>query len=69
MAWIPCVRRAEEGSEFCRRHGDAIFGAMLGVLVRTEPGKEVEHFCGDKAPCPLARAGRRKVWGSHKRSR
>jgi hypothetical protein len=32
-AWVPCVRKAERGSEFCRRHGDAIFGAMLGAVI------------------------------------
>jgi hypothetical protein len=31
-AWIPCIRCAEAGSAFCRAHGDAIFGAMLGRL-------------------------------------
>jgi hypothetical protein len=33
MAWIPCVRKAEKGSLFCRKHGDAIFGVMLGAVV------------------------------------
>jgi hypothetical protein len=32
-AWIPCVRRAESQTGFCRRHGDAIFGVMLGAIV------------------------------------
>ena len=30
------MRKAEEGSPFCRRHGDAVFGAMLGRLVHGE---------------------------------
>ena len=58
MAWIPCVRKAEEGSAYCRRHGDAIYGAMLGALVNGHPRVEVEHFCGEKAPCPWEKAGR-----------
>lgn len=60
MAWIPCVRKAEEGSAFCRRHGDAIFGAMLGALVHAEPVNEMEHLCGENSECPMARARRRK---------
>lgn len=40
--WIPCVRKAEEGSAFCRRHGDAVFGAVLGMKEADEV-KEVEE--------------------------
>jgi len=40
-AWVPCVRKAEEGTPFCQRHGDAVFGAMLGALVYREPVNEV----------------------------
>jgi len=58
-AWIPCARRAEAGSAFCRKHGDAIFGVMLGALVHQQPVAEVEHMCGDGQPCPLAQAQRR----------
>ena len=32
-AWVPCVREAAEGSKFCGRHGVAITGAMLGMLM------------------------------------
>jgi len=39
-AWIPCVRKAERGSGFCRHHGDAIFGAMLGAIVYEKPVDE-----------------------------
>ena len=60
MAWIPCVRKAEEGSAFCRRHGDAFFGAMLGALVYAEPVWEMEHLCGEMRPCPMREAKRRK---------
>jgi len=45
-AWIPCVRNAEEGSAFCRKHGDAVFGAMLGMLVYGEVVKEGMGLCG-----------------------
>jgi len=41
-AWIPCVRKVEEGTGFCRRHGDAIFGVMLGAIVYEEPVAEDE---------------------------
>ena len=58
-AWIPCVRKAEEGSAFCRRHGDAILGAMLGALVYAEAVDEVEHLCGEARPCEMAVARRR----------
>jgi hypothetical protein len=58
-AWIPCVRKAERGSGFCRHHGDAIFGAMLGVLVYSGPVEEIEHPCKEEPPCPLRRAGRK----------
>jgi hypothetical protein len=44
-AWIPCVRKAEEGTGFCRRHGDAIFGVMLGAIVYEKPVEEGEEFC------------------------
>jgi hypothetical protein len=50
-AWIPCVRNAEEGSRFCRRHTDAILGVMLGALVHEEPVNELAHLCSKKAPC------------------
>jgi hypothetical protein len=59
------VRRAEEGSAFCKKHGDAIFGEMLGALVYMEAVNEVEHLCGEGRPCEMARA-RRKVIGVDK---
>jgi hypothetical protein len=59
------VRKAEEGSAFCKKHGDAIFGAMLGALVYMEPVDEVEHLCGEGRPCEMAGA-RRKVIGANK---
>ena len=33
------MRKAEEGSAFCRKHGDALLGAMLGLLVHGENAK------------------------------
>ncbi|MGB7434701.1 MAG: hypothetical protein WBR26_03305 [Candidatus Acidiferrum sp.] len=45
--WIPCARRAEEGALYCRKHGDAVFGAMLGALVYQEPVKTVERLGED----------------------
>jgi len=44
-AWIPCARKAEAGTGFCRRHGDAIFGVMLGAIVYEEPVEEGEEDC------------------------
>lgn len=32
-AWLPCLRSAEAGEKFCRRHGDAITGAVFGALM------------------------------------
>ena len=32
-AWLPCLRAAEVGEKFCRRHGDAITGAVFGALM------------------------------------
>ncbi len=59
-AWIPCVRKAEAESGFCRRHGDAIFGALLGALVHSVPMEEIEHSREEKTPCSLRRTRRRK---------
>lgn len=58
-AWIPCARKAEAGSVFCRKHGEGIFGAMLGALVHSEAVNEVEHLCGEERPCAMARAQQR----------
>ena len=55
-AWLPCARKAEAGSVFCKRHVDAIFGAMLGALMYGEPVNEVEHLCGEDQRCDLAEA-------------
>lgn len=58
-AWLPCVRKAQLGSRFCRRHGDAVLGAMLGALAYAEPQNVMEHLCGEQRPCAVARAARR----------
>jgi hypothetical protein len=52
-AWIPCVRKAEPGSRFCRRHDEAITGALLGALVHEEPGDEVAVLREDVEFPPL----------------
>jgi hypothetical protein len=67
MAWIPCVRRAKEGSRFCRRHGEAIFGAMLGALVYEEGVEEMVHLCNEKEPCGTTVGTRKKGWDNQKR--
>jgi len=44
------MREVELGTPFCRRHGDAVFGAMLGALVYTElarqPGSDRPGIAG-----------------------
>lgn len=55
-AWLPCARKAEAGSLFCKRHGEAIFGAMLGALMYGKAVNEIEHLCGENEPCQLAEA-------------
>jgi hypothetical protein len=32
-AWIRCMRGAERGTHFCRKHGEAVNGAVLGMCV------------------------------------
>jgi hypothetical protein len=49
-AWVPCVRRAEEGSRFCSRHARAIEGAVLGALMHAEAKDEVVTLYEDLAP-------------------
>jgi hypothetical protein len=58
-AWIPCVRRAEAGSLFCVRHGDAIVGAVLGLFVTAEAVDEVELVCGSGQRKTTQRRGAR----------
>ena len=47
MAWVPCVRMAEEaeGSRFCARHARAIEGAVLGALMHAKAGNGVAGVC------------------------
>jgi len=59
-AWLPCMRKSQPGSAFCKKHGDAIFGAMLGALTFGPPIKEIEHLCEEQRPCQIALAQRRK---------
>jgi hypothetical protein len=49
-AWIPCARKAEEGTGFCRRHGDAIFGVMLGAIVYEAAVDEAVEVEAEKCP-------------------
>ena len=49
-AWIPCVRKAEAGTGFCRRHGDAIFGVMLGAIVYEKAVDEAVVVEAEKWP-------------------
>ena len=58
-AWIPCAQKAEAGSGYCRRHGDALFGAMLGAIVYEQAVDEVVQVEAEKWP-RLERGRRRK---------
>jgi hypothetical protein len=49
-AWIPCVQKAEAESRYCRRHGDAIFGAMLGAIVYEKAVDEAVEVEAEKWP-------------------
>jgi hypothetical protein len=44
------VRRAETGSGYCQRHGDAIFGAMLGAIMYEKAVDEEVHVEAEKWP-------------------
>ncbi len=58
-AWIPCVQKAEAGSEYCRQHGDAIFGAMLGAIVYEKAVDEAVHVEAEKWPRRTEKTTRR----------
>jgi hypothetical protein len=58
-AWLPCVRAAENGSSFCRRHGNAIFGVVLGALVYAEPVDEAVKFPEEPVPVWMRRVERK----------
>ena len=53
-AWIPCGRYAVKNSAFCKRHADAMHGAVLGLWVKgffepAEPGeKQSDKSVGKK---------------------
>ena len=64
-AWIPCAQGAEAGSNFCRRHGDAIFGAMLGAIVYEKAVDEAVTPCEDRAAANCT--GAKKFKGCHGR--
>jgi len=36
-AWVPCSGRSQCGSLYCRRHEDAVNGAVLGLWVHGFP--------------------------------
>ena len=39
-AWIPCMRRAEAGGRYCRRHGDAAVGIVLGSILHADDARK-----------------------------
>ena len=52
-AWIPCGRYAVKHSAFCKRHADAMHGAVLGLWVKrffepAEPGEKQSHGAAGK---------------------
>ena len=71
-AWIPCGRNALKHSPFCKRHADAMHGAVLGLWVKGffEPVEQCERRSQaaaskngtskeekEKTPCPAGHAG------------
>ena len=60
MAWVPCVRMAEEGSRFCARHARAVEGAVLGALMHAEAKDEAVTLYEDLRPWNRRRGRRRK---------
>lgn len=61
-AWVPCARRAEEGSRFCGRHARAIEGAVLGALMHAEARDEAVTLYEEK-PLRNARKVKKKKRG------
>ena len=59
MAWVPCVRMAEDGSRFCVRHARAIEGAVLGALMHAEARDEAVTLYEEKPPRNPLRGKRR----------
>ncbi len=56
-AWIPCGRYAVKHSAFCKRHADAMHGAVLGLWVKhffapAEPSETRPHGAADKKERP-----------------
>jgi len=63
-AWVPCVREAAEGSNYCGRHGAAITGAMLGMLTRLEEdGDKRKGRGGSEQELPQSPRGPRRGRG------
>jgi len=36
-AWVRCRRPPVPGQRFCRRHGDGLYGAILGLCMHDYP--------------------------------
>ena len=58
-AWVPCVRAVEGDWEYCKKHGNALLGALLGRLVQPEAGKEAQLPMEEKAARKVERPRRR----------
>ncbi len=51
QAWVPCSRRRQCGSLYCRRHEDAVNGAILGLWAHGFPERgRAEHATRPGAP-------------------
>jgi len=62
QGWAPCARKAEEESLFCREHGEAIAGAVLGLCVnRAGEGQRVAKGRGCSRGATLAAPVRREL--------
>ena len=46
-AWVRCRRHRAPGERFCRRHVDALSGALLGLILRGYPERVTRGTCTD----------------------
>jgi hypothetical protein len=59
-AWVRCARAAQSGSLFCRQHGEAINGAVLGMQMAGMLD-EYEPWQHRKKPAEAAKTAPEKV--------
>jgi hypothetical protein len=59
-AWVPCVREAEVREKYCRRHGEAVAGVLLGEVVYGEELEEKMLLSGAAGALVAIKKRRRK---------